>query len=71
MIVRDVCPGCGSPQFKKNGHIHSGKQNHRCKICGRQFVASTEDRKKLAYHSGALKYFICHYNLAKAAALPV
>jgi insertion element IS1 protein InsB len=27
--------------------------------------------KKLAYHIGALKYFICHYNLAKAAALPV
>ncbi len=44
MIVRDACPGCGSIQFKKNGHIHSGKQNHRCKACGRQFVASAEDR---------------------------
>jgi insertion element IS1 protein InsB len=44
MVVRDACPGCGSIQFKKNGHIHSGKQNYQCKACGRQFVASAEDR---------------------------
>jgi ribosomal protein S27AE len=44
MAVRDACPECGSIQFKKNGHIHSGKQNHRCKTCGRQFVAIAEDR---------------------------
>jgi insertion element IS1 protein InsB len=44
MVVRDACPGCGSIQFKKNGHIHSGKQNHQCKACRRQFVASAEDR---------------------------
>jgi insertion element IS1 protein InsB len=43
MVVRDACPACGSTQFKKNGHIHSGKQNHQCKACGRQFVASAED----------------------------
>jgi transposase-like protein len=40
MVIRDACPGCGSPQFKKNGHIHSGKQHHQCKACGRQCVAS-------------------------------
>ena len=44
MVVRDACPGCGSTQFKNNGHIHGGKQNHQCKACGRQFVASAEDR---------------------------
>jgi transposase-like protein len=44
MLVRDACPGCGSTQFEKNGHIHSGKQNHQCKACGRQFVASAEER---------------------------
>src|SRR3712207_4431036 len=44
MVVREACPGCGSIQFKKNGHIHNGKQNHQCKACGRQFVASAEDR---------------------------
>jgi insertion element IS1 protein InsB len=27
--------------------------------------------KKLANHIGAIKFFICHDNLAKAAALPV
>jgi insertion element IS1 protein InsB len=43
MVIRDAGPGCGSPQFKKNGHIHNGKQNHQCKVCGRQFVASAED----------------------------
>jgi insertion element IS1 protein InsB len=44
MLVRDACPGCGSTRFKKNGHMHSGKQNHRCKTCGRQFVASAAER---------------------------
>jgi insertion element IS1 protein InsB len=44
MIVRDACPACGSTGFKKNGHIHSGQQNHQCKACGRQFVADAIDR---------------------------
>lgn len=44
MIVRDACPACQSQQFKKNGHIHNGKQNHRCKDCGRQFVLHAENR---------------------------
>ena len=33
-----ICPACGSDRTKKNGHIHNGKQNYRCKSCGRQFV---------------------------------
>src|SRR4029453_8348439 len=24
--------------YKRNGHTHTGKQNHQCKACGRQFV---------------------------------
>ena len=44
MVVRDACPGCGAQQFKKNGHIHNGKQNHQCKACGRQFVLHAENR---------------------------
>ena len=44
MIVRDACPVCQSQQFKENGHIHTGKQNHRCKDCGRQFVLHAENR---------------------------
>ena len=38
MIIRDVCPRCKSSQYKKNGHIHNGKQNHYCHDCGHQFV---------------------------------
>jgi hypothetical protein len=29
-------------KFKKNGHIHNGKQNHHCHNCGRQFVQCFE-----------------------------
>jgi insertion element IS1 protein InsB len=42
MVIRDVCPRCQSPKFKKNGHIHNGKQNHHCHACGRQFVSCFE-----------------------------
>ena len=42
MIIRDVCPRCKSPKYKKNGHIHNGKQNHYCHDCGRQFVQCCE-----------------------------
>jgi hypothetical protein len=42
MVIRDVCPRCQSPKFKKNGHIHNGKQNHHCPNCGRQFVSCFE-----------------------------
>ena len=44
MLVRDACPTCGSTRYKKNGHTHHGKQNHQCKACERQFVATAEDR---------------------------
>ena len=33
-----TCPACDSAHVVKNGRIHNGKQNHRCKGCGRQFV---------------------------------
>ena len=42
MIIRDVCPQCQSAKYKKNGHIHNGKQNHQCHNCGRQFVQCFE-----------------------------
>ena len=44
MVRGDTCPGCGSVQFKRNGHIHTGKQNHQCKACGRPFVLYAEQR---------------------------
>jgi transposase-like protein len=42
--MRDACPECGSPQGKKNGHIHTDKQHHRCKDCGRRFAAFAANR---------------------------
>jgi transposase-like protein len=44
ITVREACPECGSQQFKTNGHIHNGKQNHRCKDCGRQVVGDATKR---------------------------
>ncbi len=31
------CPKCDSTEVNKNGHCR-GKQNYRCKSCGRQFL---------------------------------
>ncbi len=42
MLIRDMCPSCESSKYKKNGHIHKGKQNHQCQDCGRQFVQCFE-----------------------------
>ena len=33
-----TCPRCQSTQVVKNGSIHNGRQNFKCKACGRQFV---------------------------------
>jgi insertion element IS1 protein InsB len=43
MVLRETCPQCGSRRYKRNGHIHTGKQNHRCKLCGRAFVLNPEN----------------------------
>jgi insertion element IS1 protein InsB len=50
MVLREDCPRCGSSHHKKNGHIHNGKQNHRCKACGRQFVLEFEQRRVSSEH---------------------
>src|SRR2546422_7165853 len=43
MVEREACPHCGSRQYKRNGRIHTGKQNHKCKDCGRAFVLVPEN----------------------------
>lgn len=40
---REACPPCGSRVYKRNGRMHTGKQNHRCKVCGRAFVLTPEN----------------------------
>jgi len=37
----------------------------------RRVLETLSFSKKVANHIGAIKYFICHYNLEKAGALPV
>jgi hypothetical protein len=38
MVISDVCPQWQSLRYKQNGHLHNGKQHHRCHDGGRQFV---------------------------------
>jgi insertion element IS1 protein InsB len=38
------CPNCESKNAVKNGFIHNGNQNHKCKACGRQFVESPKQK---------------------------
>jgi insertion element IS1 protein InsB len=33
-----ICPTCGSDDVMKNGTTRRGKQNYKCRDCGRQFV---------------------------------
>lgn len=39
-----TCPSCDSKQIVKNGKIHNGKQNHKCRDCGRQFVENPQNK---------------------------
>lgn len=39
-----ICPKCGSDRIVKNGRIHNGNQNHKCRSCGRQFVQNPSNR---------------------------
>jgi transposase-like protein len=34
-----LCPQCHSKAYKRNGFTRHGKQNHRCRECGKQFSA--------------------------------
>jgi transposase-like protein len=38
------CPSCESKNVVKNGFIHNGNQNHKCKACGRQFVEAPKQK---------------------------
>ena len=38
------CPSCNSEQIVKNGKIHNGKQNYKCRNCGRQFVKNPQNK---------------------------
>jgi len=55
---------------RKTNHVErfNNTQRQRVARLGRDTLSFS---KTLVNHIGAIKFFICHYNLAKAAALPV
>ncbi len=40
-----TCSRCGSNRVVKNGLIHNGKQTHKCRSCGRQFVLDPQMKR--------------------------
>jgi len=40
------CPTCSSDDIMKNGRTRRGKQNHKCRECGRQFVEDPQWKPK-------------------------
>jgi transposase-like protein len=44
-ITQPPCPACQSTHTVKNGKIHNGKQNFKCRKCGRQFVEEPQQKR--------------------------
>ena len=59
MVIRDVCPACGSQRYKKNGHTRHGKQHQQCKTCGRQFTANSLDRRIPSAQRQRIEQLLC------------
>ena len=55
---------------RKTNHIERFNNTLRQRV-SRLVRETLSFSKQLAHHIGAIKYFICHYNLEKAGALPV
>lgn len=43
-MTREIhsCPSCGFEDVSRNGHTRHGKQNYKCRDCGRQFVVAPQ-----------------------------
>lgn len=57
-------------QARKTNHIERFNNTLRPRL-SRLVRETLSFSKKLANHIGAIRYFICHYHLTRAAALPV
>jgi insertion element IS1 protein InsB len=55
---------------RKTNHVERFNNTLRQRV-SRLVRETLSFSKNLAHHIGAIKFFICHYNLARAAALPV
>jgi insertion element IS1 protein InsB len=40
------CPNCGTDDIMKNGTTRRGKQNYKCRDCGRQFVENPQWKRR-------------------------
>ncbi|XHX79167.1 MAG: IS1 family transposase [Stenomitos frigidus ULC029] len=40
------CPNCGSEDIMKNGTTRRGKQNYKCRDCGRQLVENPQWKRR-------------------------
>jgi insertion element IS1 protein InsB len=70
MIGVATVPRSSGPRFRKTNHIERFNNTLRQRV-SRLVRETLSFSKKLAHHIGAIKFFICHHNLAKASALPV
>ena len=57
-------------QARKTNHIERFNNTLRQRLA-RLVRETLSFSKKVEHHIGAIKFFICHYNLEKAGALPV
>jgi len=47
------------PAIQKNGHIHTGRQNHQCKDCGRQSVVDATHQVIDEEQSALVERLLC------------
>jgi insertion element IS1 protein InsB len=55
---------------RKTNHIERFNNTLRQRV-SRLVRETLAFSKKVAHHIGAIRYFICHYNLTRAVALPL
>jgi len=73
-IYSGVMPAERHTAITKHAHKtnHLERFHNTLRQCLARLVRETLScSKKVEHHSGAIKFFICHYNLEKAGALPV
>ena len=67
MVMPVAQPRASSKLARQTNHLERFHNTLRQRV-SRLVRAAWSFSKKLAHHSGALKLFICHYNLTRAAA---
>ena len=59
MGPREACPQCGSTWYKRHGHSHTGKQNHRIVYAGVIPYAQHRALSKLTRKTNHVERFDC------------